>query len=125
MPLGLSLPPFGSTVTKTAWIWSSVLGSSTLDDPAFFGGVVLIKNPEVQGFAPVRTPLAPGLKRTRIPGTGLLVKIVGVEDQRLPLGVEDPAIGLLRHPVAGDAIQLGDMEFSRPHQFPHIAVMRK
>ena len=99
------------------------LGVVTLDDPAFLGRVVLIENPEVQSLVPVRAALSPSLKRTRIPGTGLLVKIVGVEDQRLSLGVEDPAVGLLRHSVTSDTIQLGDMEFPGPHQFPHIAVM--
>src|SRR5580700_1898297 len=94
-----------------------------LQDPSFLGGVVFIENSQVQGLAPIRPVLPPSLKRARRSDASLLIEIVGVEDERLSLGVEDTAVGFLRNPVASHVINLSDIEVPRPHQFSDVAVM--
>src|SRR5437016_5527266 len=54
-------------------------------NPALLTDVVLVEDAEVEDLLLVRPAAAPGLKRTRIFDTWLRIKIVGVENQSLPL----------------------------------------
>ena len=59
--------------------------------PAFLGGVIDVENAEIDGGSRGPGNLAPSLERVLgIQNLGIL-EIEGVEDQGLPLGVEDAA----------------------------------
>ncbi len=66
--------------------------------------------------------MAPHLKRAGIDHARLAVKIEGVKNKRLALGVEDPAKRLLRAAAAIDIKHIRDIQLSRAHQFTNIAI---
>ncbi len=63
------------------------LGIVELQNPSLFRCVVFKKNPKIQSLLHVRATPAPRLERSCIPYAGLLVQIVGVEDQGLSFRV--------------------------------------
>src|SRR5580698_3358929 len=63
--------------------------------PALLRGVIGVENAEAHGVLSLWAPPSPCLEGVRILETGLLVEIVGIEDQRFALGIEDPAEGPL------------------------------
>ena len=56
-------------------------GVVTLQDPAFSGGIVLIKDAQVNGLLAVRSSSTPCLKGTGSLEFGLPVQIVGVKNE--------------------------------------------
>src|SRR5690349_13552339 len=71
------------------------LGIFKLQYPSRLGSVVLIEDSQIQRLLFVRSASAPCLERTCVPRPGLLVKIIGVENQGFPSGIEDTAVGFL------------------------------
>jgi len=67
--------------------------------PALLRRTVSVEDTEIQRLRLVRTAASPGLKRARIPNSGLFIQIVGEKDQRLLFRVEHPAVGFFVTPV--------------------------
>ena len=88
--------PRGSTVTNTASIRAKVFGSSHFRTQRFFCGIVLVENAQIDSLLAVRATPAPGLKCTRSFYFGLLIEIVGIENQRLAARIEDSTVCPLR-----------------------------
>src|SRR6266436_5894445 len=66
--------------------------------PSLLGSIVLVEDAEIGSLLFVQSAAAPRLKRAGGLEPGLLVEIIGVENERLSFGVEDPAIRFLRLP---------------------------
>jgi hypothetical protein len=93
--------------------------------PPLFGGVVLVEDAKAGSLLFVKTAAAPRLKGAGAFVFRLLVEIIGVENQRLSFGVEDPAIRFLRLPVTRNVIDLGNIKVPSPHEFADIPVVGK
>ena len=85
--------------------------------------IVLVENAQVNGLLAVRPPPAPRLEGTCTFQFGLLIQIVGIENQRLAPRIENPAIRLLGFARAGHVIDFRNIEIAGAHQFADIAVM--
>src|ERR1700683_5463371 len=99
------------------------LGVVKLHNPPFLGGAILKKDSKVHGFLHVRSAAAPGLEGSRVPDSGLLVQVIGVEEQRFALGVEDAPARLLCRAVASHVIDFGDVEVPRTHQVTNVSIV--
>ena len=64
----------------------------TLQNPTFSGRVVLIENTQVDRLLAVGTTSAPSLKCACPLKFGLVIKVVGVENQGFPASVENPSV---------------------------------
>ena len=49
--------------------------------PAFLCNVILIENSQIERLLPVRTTPPPRLKGARVPGAGLFVQVIGIENE--------------------------------------------
>src|SRR5258708_19152456 len=96
-------------------------GIIQLQNPTFLGSIVFVENTQAERLFPIRSTPAPYLKRASILDLRL-VKVVGVEDQRLPFCIEHAAIGLLG-PGAGHIVDFRYVEVSRSHKFPNVTVL--
>jgi len=76
-----------------------------LSTPSAFTGIVFVEDAEMQSLLPVRASAPPRQERTCIANSRLRVQIVRLQDQRLPLGVENASVGLVR-PGAGHIVDL-------------------
>src|SRR5438876_12461137 len=77
--------------------------------PSLVRRVVHIKDAQAYGFFVIRATSAPRLKRIRIRNSRLLVKIVGIENERLVLGKKYSAKGFFVFPVACNIVDLGEI----------------
>src|ERR1700720_1766133 len=101
------------------------LGIVKLEYPAFLRCIVLIKDTEVQCLLFVRAASPPRLERADVLDSNLLIQIVSVKDQRLPFRIENAAIWFLRRSITRDVVYLRDVQVSRSHQIPNVAVVGK
>src|SRR5216683_1082880 len=93
--------------------------------PSLVRNVVHIKDAQTYRFFVIRATSAPRLKRIRIRHPRLLVKIVGIENERLVLGKKYSAKGFFVFPVARNIVDFGEIKISSAHQFTNIAVGRQ
>src|SRR6266478_8386387 len=93
--------------------------------PSLVRNVVHIKDAQAYCFFVIWATSAPRLKRIRIRYPRLLVKIVGIEYERLVLGKKYSTKGLFVFPVARNIVDFGKIEISSPHQFTNVAVGRQ
>ena len=98
------------------------LGVVELQDPALLAQGILIEDPQVEGLLCVGAASAPGLEGSVL-GPGLLVEVVSIENQRLSLGIEDPAIGFLGCSIRTDIVDLRYIKVPGSHQIPDVAVV--
>src|SRR6266436_3068045 len=96
-----------------------------LQYPSLVRNVVHIKDAQAYGFFVIRATSAPRLKRIRIRHPRLLVKVVGIENERLVLGKKYSAKGFFVFPVARNIVDFGKIKISSPHQFTNVAVGRQ
>src|ERR1700721_800611 len=101
------------------------LGIVKLEYPAFLRCIVLIKDTEVQGLLFVRAASPPRLERADVFDSNLLIQNVSVKNQRLPFRIENAAIWFLRRSITRDVVYLRDVQVSRSHQIPNVAVVGK
>src|SRR5437588_6773915 len=73
----------------------------------------------------VRTAPPPGLERACVSRPGLPVEVVGIENQRFPLGIENPAIRSLSLTVLCDVVDFGNVKIAGTHQVTNIPVVGK
>jgi len=71
--------------------------------PPFLGRAVFVEDAKIGSLLSVQNAAAPRLERAGALIPGLLVEIIRVENQRLPLRIENPAIRFLRLPRPGRA----------------------
>src|SRR5580693_10586926 len=95
----------------------------TLKNPALLRAIVLIENAEVDGLLTVRAPPAPRLERAGTFQFGLLIQIVGIENQRLVSGIKDTTVRLPGFAGPGDVIDFRDIEIARTHYLAYVPVM--
>src|SRR6266480_7802202 len=93
--------------------------------PSLVRNVVHIKDAQAYRFFVIRATSAPRLKSIRIRQPRLLVKIVGIENERLVLGKKYSAKGLFVFPVARNIVDFGKIKISSAHQFTNVAVGRE
>src|SRR5262245_25534529 len=91
--------------------------------PTFLRSIVDIEDSEIECLLPVRSTPAPSLETARILYSRLLIEIVGIKDQRFPLGVEDAAVRLLGLSVPLDIVDLCHIEIARAHQVSNVSVV--
>src|SRR5271154_4076841 len=97
----------------------------TLQNPSFARNIVFVEYPQIKRLQTVRAAPAPGLKRRGSLGARLLIQIIGIKDEGLSARVEDAAVGLLRFPVAGNIVNLSNVQIARPHQLSNITIVRE
>ena len=93
--------------------------------PPLVRNVVHIKDAQAYGFFVIRATSAPSLERIRIRNSRLLVKIVGIENERLVLGKKYSAKGFFIFPVPRNIVDFGEIKISSAHQFTNVAVSRQ
>ena len=93
--------------------------------PSLVRNVVHVKYTQAYRFFVIRATSAPRLKRIRIRHPRLLVKIVGIENERLVLGKKYSTKGLFVFPIARNIVDFGEIKISSAHQFTNVAVGRQ
>src|SRR5260370_21906065 len=93
--------------------------------PSLVRNVVHIKDAQAYCFFMIRATSAPRLKRIRIRHSGLLVKIVGIENERLVFGKKYSAKRFFVFPIARNIVDFGEIKISSAHQFTNVAVGRQ
>src|SRR6266478_7807534 len=119
--------------TTTLWLHCDKNGIDLLQGlrivnfqyPSLVRNVVHVKDAQAYVFFVIRATSAPRLKGIRIRHPRLLVKIVGVENERLVLRKKYSAKGFFVFPIARNIVDFGEIEISSPHQFTNVAVGRQ
>src|SRR5438552_5153067 len=119
--------------TTALWLHCYINGIDLLEGlrivnfqyPSLLRNVVHIKDAPAYRFFVVRATSAPRLKRIRIRHPRLLVKIVGIENERLVLRKKYSAKGFFVFPVARNIVDFGKIKISSAHQFTNVAVGRE
>src|SRR5215470_2365266 len=93
-----------------------------LQNPALLVQVVLIQYAQTASLLLVRPSSSPHLEGAGILQSRLAVKIIGVEDQLFPAGVEDSAVGLAGFPFAVHVVHFRNIKVTSSHQLPDVAV---
>ena len=71
-------------------------GIVKLEDPPFLARVVFVEDSQTERLLLIRATPPPRLERTGIFQTCFLVEVIGIENERLPFGVENAAVCLVR-----------------------------
>src|SRR5436189_1760746 len=93
--------------------------------PSLVRHVIHIKDAQTYRLFVIRATSPPSLERIRIRHPRLLVKIIGIENERLVLGKKYSAKGFFIFPVPRNIVDFGEIKISSAHQFTNVAVGRQ
>src|SRR5882724_1268627 len=116
--VGLHRHKYRINLFKSLWIVKS-------QSPALIRRIVYVHHAQIKRRVPIRTTQSPRLKSPRVFQTRLKVKVIGVEYQGLPFGIEHSSVRLLFFSITADVVHLGDVKIARAHQIANVTVCRQ